>query len=141
MLSEPIVRPIRDGISDSIERRLVTDCLFVIENDESFLPITEPMFRLLRVLSDERLLFILDKVDEDLVELTADCFAPDWADELREPIMLPILECRFVVDSLFVFETDGVLRKSAWGRLTAESLGLELLEPPIRKDQFERAAG
>jgi hypothetical protein len=129
MLLEPIVRPIRDGISDSIERRLVAGCLFcvlVLDTDGALLPITVPMFRLLRVLREERLLFILDKVDEDLVELTAGCFAPDWADVLREPIVLPIRERRFVVDSLLVFETDGVL---------------ELLEPPIRKDQFERAVG
>lgn len=132
-LSEPIVRPTRDGRFDSVERRLVAGCLFVTETDESFLPIILPMPRLRSKGSNNRLLFSLRGVTvlvcreaERLFELTAGSFAPVGAVELRVPIVSPIRERRLVAGSFFAFETDGVL---------------ELLEPPIRKDQFERAAG
>jgi hypothetical protein len=39
MLLEPIVLPIRDGISDSVERRFVADCFFVVDIDGFLLPI------------------------------------------------------------------------------------------------------
>ena len=55
----------------------------VLDIDGVLSPITVPMFRLLRKLSDERSLLILVK-DERLLELTAGC--------------------------LFAFETDGVPR-------------------------------
>jgi hypothetical protein len=126
MFSEPIDRPIRDGSFAFGERRLfVADRLFVFKTDSSFLPIIVPMFRLRSVRSDERLLFILDKV-EGLVELTAGCFAPVGAEEIRVPIVRPIRERRLVVGCFFAFEADGVLR---------------LLELPIREARLERAAG
>lgn len=133
VLSEPIVRPIRDGRFVCGERWLfVADCLFVFETAGSFLPITVPMFRLrftlrcpVEVRSDERLLLIRGVV-EGLPELTAGCFAFVGAEELRVPIILPIRELWLVVGCLFAFETDGVLR---------------LLEPPIREVPLERTAG
>ena len=63
---------------------------------------------------------------EDLPELTAGCFAPVGAVELRVPIEPPIRERWLVVGCFFAFERDGVLR---------------LLEPPIREAPLERAAG
>jgi len=71
----------------------VADCLFVIETDGSCLPIILPMPRLRSVRCDDWLLLvlILDEI-EDLVELTAGCFAPVGAEELRVPIELPIRE-------------------------------------------------
>lgn len=71
----------------------MADCLFVIETDGSCLPIILPMPRLRSVRCDDWLLLvlILDEI-EDLVELTAGCFAPVGAEELRVPIELPIRE-------------------------------------------------
>jgi len=72
-----------------------------------------------------RLLFTLDEVAvlalfeiEGLVELTAGCFAPVGAEELRAPIELPIRERWLVVVDF-----------------------LRLLELPIREVPLERAAG
>ena len=71
----------------------MADCLFVIETDGSCLPIILPMPRLRSVRCDDWLLLvlILDEI-EDLFELTAGCFAPVGAEELRVPIELPIRE-------------------------------------------------
>ncbi len=106
VLLVPIVLPIRELESTLRERWFVADCLFVIEIEGSFLPITLPMPRLrstvrcpVEVRSDDRLLFtlgevivlVLDEI-EDLVELTAGCFTTVGAEELRVPIELPIRE-------------------------------------------------
>jgi hypothetical protein len=125
VLLVPIVLPIRELDFTVRERRSVADCLFVIETDGSFLPITLPMFRLRSVRSDDWLLFTLDEV-EGLVELTAGCLATVGAEELRVPIELPIRERWLVVGCFLAFEADGVLR---------------LLELPIREDPLELAAG
>lgn len=101
VLLVPIVLPIRELESTLRERWFVADCLFVIEIEGSFLPITLPMPRLRSLRSDDRLLFTLDEVDvlvldeiEDLFELTAGCFTTVGAEELRVPIELPIREAR-----------------------------------------------
>ena len=126
MFSEPIDRPIRDGSFAFGERRLfVADCSFVFETNGSLLPISVPIFRLYLVRSEERLLFILGVIGV-LLELTAGCFAPMGAEELRVPMLVPIRERGFVVGCLFAFETNGFLR---------------LLEPSIREATLERAAG
>jgi len=125
VLLVPIVRPIREVDFTVRERWSAADCLFVIEAEGSFLPIILPMFRLRSVRSDDWLLFTLGEV-EGLVELTAGCFAPVGAEELRVPIELPIRERGLVVGCFFAFEAGGVLR---------------LLELPIREAPLERAAG
>jgi len=133
VLLVPIVLPIRELESTLRERWFVADCLFVIEIEGSFLPITLPMPRLRSLRSDDRLLFTLDEVDvlvleeiEGLVELTAGCFTTVGAEELRVPIELPIRERWLVVGCFFAFEAGGVLR---------------LFELPIREARLERAAG
>ena len=80
-----------------------------------------------------RLLFTLEEVavlvlfeTEGMVELTAGCFAPVGAEELRVPIELPIRERWLVVGSFFAFEAGGVMR---------------LFELPMREAPLERAAG
>jgi hypothetical protein len=132
-LSVPIVLPIRELDSTLRERRSVADCLFVIETDDSFLPIILPMPLPRSVRSDDRLLSTLGGVAvlsldgiEGPVELTAGCFATVGAEELRVPIVLPIRERELVVGSFFTFGMDGVLR---------------LLESPILEALLERAAG
>ena len=133
VLLSPIVLPIRELEFTVRERWFVADCLFVIETDGSFLPIILPMPWLRSVRSDDWLLFTVGGVTilspdevEGLVELTAGCFAPVGAGELRVPIVLPIRERWLVVGSFFAFERDGVLR---------------LIESPIREAPLERAAG
>lgn len=118
VLSEPIVRPIRDGGSACGERTLfVAGCLFVFETAGSLLPITVPMSRLRFTLrspmeerSDERL-FLIPGVVEGLLELTAGCFAFVGAEELRVPIILPIRE--FLLERaagwLALLGTDGLV--------------------------------
>ena len=129
----PIVLPIRELDFIVTERESVADCFFVIETGGSFLPIILPMPRPRSVRGDDWLLLIRGEVTvldmgevEGLVELTAGCFAPVGAEELRVPIILPIRERWLVVGSFCIFERDGVLR---------------LLEPPIREAPLERAAG
>jgi len=118
MFSEPIDLPIRDGSFVSVERRLFAgDCLFVFETAGSLLPITVPMYRLRFTLrspveerSDERLPLI-PVAAEDLLELTAGCFAFMGAEELRVPIILPIRE--FLLERAAVWlarlGTDGLV--------------------------------
>ena len=132
-LLSPIVLPIREGNFASAERWFAADCFFVAETEGSFLPIIPPMPRLRSVRTDDWLPFTLGEVAvsdlveiEGLVELTAGCFAPVGAEELRVPIELPIRERRLVVGCLFAFEAGGVLR---------------LLELPMREAPLERAAG
>ncbi len=125
VLPAPIVLPIRELDFIVTERRSVADCLSVIETEGSFLPIILPIPRLRSVRTDDWLLFILSGA-EGMVELTAGCFAPVGAEELRVPIGLPIRERRLVVGSFFAFEAGGVLR---------------LFELPIREAPLERAAG
>jgi hypothetical protein len=133
-LLEPIVRPIRDGSSVFGERKLfVVDCLFVFGTVGPFLPITVPISRLRTLRSVERLSFIPDEVERLLslrgrltAELTAGCFTPLGAEELRVPMVSPIRERRLFVACFLAFEIDGVRR---------------LLEPPLSEALFERAAG
>jgi hypothetical protein len=138
VLSEPIVRPIRDGRSSCRDRRLVADRSLVTETDCSFPPIKLPMRELPSARSAERLPFIPRTVDElvfreleVLFELTAGCFACPGAEEFRVPIILPIRERRLVLDSFVTFERDDrLLESSILEFLRKESLGL-----------LERAAG
>lgn len=129
----PIVRPIREVDLSSGERRLLADCLSVIEAAGSFLLIKSPMPRLRSVRSDERLPFTWGVVAVSvcreaggLPKPTAGCFASMGAGELRAPIVLPIRERWLVVGSFFAFEGDGVLR---------------LLESPMLEAPPELAAG
>jgi len=91
VLFAPIVLPIRDGISDLVERWFVADCFFVVDIDGSLLSIYSPIPRFRWVRSDELLLFTLSGVDS-LFELTAGCFAFDEAEEFRAPMKPPIRE-------------------------------------------------
>lgn len=90
VLLVPIVLPIRELEFTVRERWFAADCLFVIDTDGSFLPITLPMPRLLFTLGEVAVL-VLDEI-EGLDELTAGCLATVGADELRVPIELPIRE-------------------------------------------------
>ena len=125
VLLVPIILPIRELDFTVTERGFVADCFFAAGTDGVLLPITVPMFRVRSVRSDDRLLLALGEV-EGLVELTAGCFAPVGAEELRVPIELPIRERWLVVGCFFAFEAGGVLR---------------LLELPMREALLERAAG
>ena len=83
----------------------------------------------MRCVRDWVLLVVIPDEDETEgpVELTAGCFAPVGAEELRVPIELPIRERWLLVDGIFAFEGDGGV--------------LKLFELPMREVPLELAAG
>jgi hypothetical protein len=96
----PIVRPIRDGRSDCSERSLLVAgrSFCVLETDGALLPITVPMFRSFRKLSDERLLFRSDVI-EALVGAVREL---PLLSEFLVPMELPIREVMLGLIRLFV---------------------------------------
>jgi len=104
MLCVPIVPPIRERDSLTLERRFPTVCLDCIsETDGVLLASWDERERLAAESSSGRF------KAEERFELTAGCLAPLGAAELRVPIERPIRERRLFVGSFFAFERDGVL--------------------------------
>jgi len=102
MLRVPIVPPIRERDSLTLERRFPTVCFDCISETDGVL-LASWDERLAAESSSERF------KAEERFELTAGCLAPLGAAELRVPIERPIRERRLFVGSFFAFERDGVL--------------------------------
>ena len=118
-LCVPIVPPIRELDSITLERRFSSVCFVSVSGTDGFL-LASRDGRLAVESSSGRfkaegrwpvvsLMFGPDLAAEGLFELTAGCLAPSGAAELRVPIERPMRERRLFVGSLFAFERDGVL--------------------------------